>query len=130
MLRAAQVKCVKLSVLKMLMLLIIQQWKTSILNRMCAPLCDAVLQDDDYPAQTLLDNIQQANLFLVPLDNERHWYRYHYLFADLLHQRLLRESTGFSTEDVNELHTQASIWYETNGLELECVGRFAHLFES
>lgn len=93
--------------------------KTSILNRLCAPLCDAIIQDAKYPSQTLLRDIQNANLFLVSLDNERYWFRYHYLFADLLRQRLLRDGTGFSTEDVDELHRQASIWYETKGLELE-----------
>lgn len=94
--------------------------KTSILERLCGPLCAAILQDDK-DAYATLEHIQQANLFLIPLDNERHWYRYHHLFADLLRQRLLRDSTGFSTEDINKLHTQASIWYETNGLELEAV---------
>ncbi|MBZ0297069.1 MAG: LuxR family transcriptional regulator, partial [Anaerolineae bacterium] len=59
---------------------------TSILDRMCGPLCDAVLQDDAYSGQQILEAIQQANLFLVPLDNERRWYRYHHLFGDLLRQ--------------------------------------------
>lgn len=93
--------------------------KTSILERLCGPLCAAILQQDDEDALATLEHIRQANLFLIPLDNERRWYRYHFLFADLLRQRLLRESAGFSTEAVNELHTQASIWYETNGQELE-----------
>ncbi|MAS33626.1 MAG: LuxR family transcriptional regulator [Anaerolineaceae bacterium] len=93
--------------------------KTSILERLCGPLCAAILQQDDEDALATLEHIRQANLFLIPLDNERRWYRYHFLFADLLRQRLLRDSAGFSTEAVNELHTQASNWYETNGQELE-----------
>jgi LuxR family maltose regulon positive regulatory protein len=92
--------------------------KTSILERLCGPLCAAIVQDDN-DALATLEHIRHANLFLIPLDNERRWYRYHYLFADLLRQRLLRDSTGCSAEDVNSLHTRASIWYETNGMELE-----------
>jgi LuxR family maltose regulon positive regulatory protein len=56
-------------------------------------------------------------LFLVPLDNERHWYRYHHLFADLLRQRLQQSLS--SNKGVAELHIQASAWYESNGLDVE-----------
>ncbi|MBI1280095.1 MAG: LuxR family transcriptional regulator [Anaerolineaceae bacterium] len=113
--------------------------KTSILERFCGPLCAAILRQDDEDALATIEHIRQANLFLIPLDNERRWYRYHYLFADLLRQRLLRDSTGHSTDDVNELHTQASIWYETYGLEIEAfqhaiaindIERAKHLIES
>ncbi len=103
---------------------------TSILDRLCGPLCDAVLGPGEGPpalplpgsGQETLEYLEQANLFLVPLDNERRWYRYHHLFADLLRQRLhqnppaLARSTG---ECVAELHRRASLWYEANGLELE-----------
>lgn len=99
---------------------------TSILDRLCGSLCDAIIPDSSNSGQEKLEYLERTNLFLIPLDNERHWYRYHYLFADLLRQRLLRDSTGFSTEDVNALHTQASIWYEANGLELEA---FQHAIE-
>lgn len=92
---------------------------TSILDRLCGSLCDAILPDSSNSGQEKLEYLARHNLFLIQLDDDRHWYRYHYLFADLLRQRLLRESTGFSTEDVNALHIQASIWYETNDLELE-----------
>ncbi|MCA9913594.1 MAG: LuxR family transcriptional regulator [Anaerolineae bacterium] len=92
--------------------------KTSILERLCEPLCAAILQDDE-DALATLEHIRQANLFLIPLDNERKWFRYHHLFADLLRQRSLSDRAGFSTEDVNALHVRASIWYETNGLGLE-----------
>lgn len=91
--------------------------QTSILRHLNADLCDAVTQTHD--SQSVLELLERRNLFIVPLDDERTWYRYHYLFTDLLRQRLLRDSAGFSTEDVNELHTRASIWYEANGLELE-----------
>lgn len=92
---------------------------TSILDRLCGSLCDAIMPDLSNSGQEKLEYLARTNLFLIPLDNERHWYRYHYLFADLLRQRLLCDSTSFSTEDINALHTQASIWYEANGLALE-----------
>src|SRR5258706_13071978 len=62
--------------------------RTSILGRLCAPLCDAVLLAPVGSGQETLEYIERANLFIVPLDNERRWYRYHHLFADLLRQRL------------------------------------------
>lgn len=96
--------------------------QTSILNRMCGSLCDAVLLDSSISADETLQHLERANLFLIPLDNERRWYRYHHLFADLLRQRL-RQSINASTEDgvlrLNELHIRASQWYEDNGLQME-----------
>ena len=96
--------------------------RTSILDRMCGPLCDAVLLDSSAPGQETLEYVEHANLFLIPLDNERRWYRYHHLFADLLRQRL-HQNTGSSSGDaesrVNELHIRASQWYEDKGLEIE-----------
>lgn len=97
---------------------------TSILDRMCGPLCDAVLLDPSISGQETLEYLERRNLFLIPLDNERRWYRFHHLFADLLRQRLHqrtaslergRDAEGF----VNKLHIRASQWYEDNGLELE-----------
>jgi LuxR family maltose regulon positive regulatory protein len=78
--------------------------RTSVLERMCAPLCDAVLniQSDAAPragsferisSQAMLEKLERSNLFIVPLDDERRWYRYHHLFADLLQQRLHQRST-------------------------------------
>src|SRR5690606_3905598 len=61
---------------------------TSVLGRMCGPLCDALLQDSTVSGEETLAAVEQANLFVVPLDDERRWYRYHHLFADLLRQRL------------------------------------------
>jgi LuxR family maltose regulon positive regulatory protein len=93
--------------------------RTSVLNRMCGPLCDAVLLDASASGQATLEYLEHANLFIVPLDNERRWYRYHHLFAELLRQRL-DLSTALSTRDgVDELHIRASQWYEDNGLEIE-----------
>ncbi len=95
---------------------------TSILNRLCAPLCDAVLRDPAISGQETLAYIEQANLFIIPLDDERKWYRYHHLFADLLRQRLEQKttsSTGSGLLCADELHRRASIWFEANGLELE-----------
>ncbi len=66
--------------------------RTSILDRLCGPLCDAVLLDPSASGQVTLEYIERANLFLVPLDNERRWYRYHHLFADLLRQRLAQSN--------------------------------------
>ena len=96
--------------------------RTSILDRLCGPLCDAVLLDPAAAGQKTLEYLERANLFLIPMDNERRWYRYHHLFAELLRQRLPQSITS-STEAVgsfvNELHLRASQWYEDNGLELE-----------
>src|SRR5205085_8495126 len=72
--------------------------RTSILDRMTGPLCDAVLMDPSVSGQETLEYIERANLFLVPLDNERRWYRYHQLFADLLRQRLQQRSAWSSGE--------------------------------
>ncbi|MCP4417982.1 MAG: helix-turn-helix transcriptional regulator, partial [Chloroflexi bacterium] len=88
--------------------------QTAVLNRLCAPLCDAVRGADD--SQSFLNYLEQANLFLFPLDNQRHWYRYHHLFADLLHYRLA-EQVG----SVVMLHQRASEWYEQNELIEEAV---------
>ncbi|MDQ2693736.1 MAG: tetratricopeptide repeat protein, partial [Chloroflexota bacterium] len=99
--------------------------RTSILDSLCGPLCDAVLPDlaGSVSAQKTLEYLERTNLFIIPLDNHRHWYRYHHLFADLLRQRL-RESpgsagTGKDRGSVAELHLRASQWYEDQGLELE-----------
>jgi len=96
--------------------------RTSILDYLCGPLCDAVLLDPSASGQETLEYIEHANLFVVPLDNERRWYRYHHLFADLLRQRLHQSatsSTGDEGKGVAELHVLASQWYKDNGLEIE-----------
>jgi len=96
--------------------------RTSILDRISAPLCDAVVRDPAASGRATLDYLERANLFLVPLDKERRWYRYHHLFAELLRLRL-QQSTVSPTGDegitIAELHRRASQWYEDNGLEIE-----------
>jgi LuxR family transcriptional regulator, maltose regulon positive regulatory protein len=87
--------------------------RTSILDRMCGPVCDAVLLTPAASGQETLEYLEHANLFIVPLDNERRWFRYHHLFAELLRQRLQQGT------NVDELHRRASQWYEDNGLEIE-----------
>ena len=82
--------------------------RTSILNRMCGPLCDAVLLDPSMSVQEILEYLERANLFLIPLDYERRWYRYHHLFGDLLRQRLGQP------RELPEYHLRASAWYEAN----------------
>lgn len=89
--------------------------QTAILNRLCGPLCDAVTGRNDGAA--LLEALERANLFVVPLDDQRRWYRYHHLFADLLRQRLqqeLREDGALAP-----YHSRASQWFEDNGLDIE-----------
>jgi LuxR family maltose regulon positive regulatory protein len=96
--------------------------RTSILDRLCGPLCDAVLLDPSGSGQETLEYLERANLFIIPLDNERRWYRYHHLFADLLRQRLHQSassSTGDEKGAVAKFHIRASQWYEDNGLDIE-----------
>jgi LuxR family transcriptional regulator, maltose regulon positive regulatory protein len=84
---------------------------TSILDRLCGPLCDAVTGQADGVGQTTLEGLERGNLFVVPLDDRRHWYRYHHLFADVLRARLLAEQPG----RMPALHRRASAWYERTG---------------
>jgi LuxR family maltose regulon positive regulatory protein len=146
--------------------------RTSILERLCGPLCDAVMLDESESrvegpkskvgrtvstvgpstldlglasGQETLEYLERANLFIVPLDNERRWYRYHHLFAELLRQRLHQSSemrvvsselplpddptyksepltthySHLATPGVAELHIRASQWYEDNDLDIE-----------
>ncbi|MCC6192501.1 MAG: LuxR family transcriptional regulator [Anaerolineales bacterium] len=99
---------------------------TSILERMCGPLCEAVLLTPPGSGQATLEAIERANLFIVPLDSERRWFRYHHLFADLLRRRLGQrhgadpvQEAGAADQAVDALHRRASQWYEDQGLELE-----------
>lgn len=86
--------------------------QTSILERLSANLCDSLLQPDDGApalpnAQELLDYLERANLFVIPLDEERRWYRYHHLFAEMLRDRLQRTQPGATAE----LNRRAAQWY-------------------
>ena len=89
--------------------------ETSILDRLMASLCNTVTGRDN--GQMVLAELERANLFIVPLDHERNWYRYHHLFAELLRNRLGRTRP----DQVPVLHCRASEWYEQNGLILEAV---------
>jgi LuxR family maltose regulon positive regulatory protein len=90
--------------------------QTSILERLTGPLCDAVT--DSTGGSARLTALDRANLFLVPLDDQRRWYRYHHLFADVLRARLLDERPA----EVPDLHRRASDWFEADGDRPEAVG--------
>ena len=89
--------------------------QTSILDRLCGPLCDAVTGHAG--GRSLLETLERGNLFVVPLDEQRQWYRYHHLFADVLHARLIDEQA----DGVSELHRRASAWFEQNDLPAEAI---------
>ncbi len=89
--------------------------RTSILEKMNAQLCDAVLNING--SQAILENLDRSNLFLVPLDDQRAWYRYHQLFSDLLQNRL----SLFSQVDIQSLHRRAAAWLEENDLMEEAL---------
>ncbi len=89
--------------------------QTAILERLCGPLCDAVTGQEG--GSRMLEELERDNLFVVPLDDERHWYRYHHLFADVLRARLKEEQGG----QVFALHRRASEWYEQHGLPAESI---------
>jgi LuxR family transcriptional regulator, maltose regulon positive regulatory protein len=105
---------------------------TAVLDRLTGPLCDAVTGSTD--GTRMLEDLERGNLFLVPLDTERSWYRYHHLFADVLRARLRAEAPG----QVASLHRRASEWFATHGLVEDAVrhalatadfGRAAYLME-
>lgn len=106
--------------------------QTSILDRLCGPLCDAVTgsssvvsddlssmqgSDANDQSQALLEQLYQANLFLTPLDDEGQWYRYHPLFAEALQHRLNQTQP----EALPDLHGRASVWYEQHGLLTDAI---------
>ena len=106
--------------------------QTSVLDRLSGPLCDAVNGQDG--GKAMLEALDRENLFLVPLDDRRRWYRYHHLFAEVLRARLLDEQPDL----LPALHRRASDWYEQNGeravaidhaLAAEDFGRAAELVE-
>jgi LuxR family maltose regulon positive regulatory protein len=90
--------------------------QTSILKRLHAGLCEAVTNCQD--GQAILQSLDHANTFLVSLDHEGHWFRYHHLFADLLQARLQK---ALSEEEITALHLRAATWYEQNGFIVEAV---------
>lgn len=111
--------------------------QTSILNSMCAPLCDAVLDTEragPIGSQAMLEALEQMNLFIVPMDDKRFWFRYHHLFCDVLNRRLEQQLPHL----LPDLHSRASLWYENNAIIPEAIhhalmagdqARAAHLVE-
>jgi LuxR family maltose regulon positive regulatory protein len=99
--------------------LAVQQFllKTSILDRLTASLCDAVVGGEN--GQATLTQLDRANLFLIPLDDERRWYRYHHLFSDLLRNHLGQDHS----EQLPDLRQRAVAWYEKQGLLAEAVSQ-------
>ncbi len=110
--------------------------RTSILKRLCGELCDAVTDEQRRtnaeaqmagdapvlssvlrPSSAVLEDLDRANLFLIPLDDERRWYRYHHLFGDVLRQRLQEAHPDLPVE----LRRRASEWHEHNGFTLEAI---------
>ncbi len=105
---------------------------TSVLDRLSGPLCDAVTGQEG--SQAMLEALERANLFVVPLDDERRWYRYHHLFAEVLRKRLQQTASTL----VPVLHRRASAWFEGQGFITEAIQhalaapegeRAAHLIE-
>jgi ATP/maltotriose-dependent transcriptional regulator MalT len=93
--------------------------RTSVLDRICAPLCDALTGESD--GRAMLERLVRANLFVVALDDEGRWYRYYHLFADLLRHHLREESPDL----LPELHRRAARWLEGDGQLSEAA---QHLF--
>jgi LuxR family maltose regulon positive regulatory protein len=89
--------------------------QTAILDRFCAPLCNAVTERED--GKEMLDVLERNNLFLILLDDQRQWYRYHRLFADVLQTHLMEAQP----DQVATLHMRASEWYEHNGSVADAI---------
>ncbi len=94
--------------------------QTSILDRLCGPLCDAVTEQRGGKAQ--LEALERGNFFVVPLDDRRYWYRYHHLFAEVLHAHLASEQP----DHLPILHRRASEWYEHNGSAADAMPQAIH----
>ncbi len=97
--------------------------QSSILERFCAELCDALILGPEQVgiapySQLLLEQLERMNLFLIPLDDERRWYRYHHLFADVLRERL---RYGAASSEISAMHLNASAWFEQHGLIDEAI---------
>ena len=93
---------------------------TSILDQLTAPLCDALLKEEATPSRAsgvILAELERANLFILSLDHERRWYRYHHLFSDLLRLMLPQNYPRLGPE----LHRRACRWYEAQGMLPEAL---------
>lgn len=89
--------------------------QTSILPRLNGSLCDAITGQEESAAR--LEALERGNFFVVPLDNKRHWYRYHHLFADVLYAHLVQEQV----DQIALLHQRASEWYQHNGSATDAI---------
>ena len=97
--------------------------RTSVLDRLCAGLCDAVTEARD--SRAMLDRIERVNYFLIPLDPRREWYRYHYLFGELLRHELERREPRRAAE----LHARAGQWFLDAGMISEAIGHLTQAGE-
>ncbi len=91
--------------------------QTSILDRLSGPLCDAVCSAGTEDSKGMLEALERGNLFVIPLDDQRQWYRYHHLFAEVLQAHLREEQA----DRVSEIHRRASVWYEQNDLPADAI---------
>jgi LuxR family maltose regulon positive regulatory protein len=90
--------------------------RTSVLDGLSGALCDTVTGQDR--SQAILEQLERANLFIVPLDDERSWYRYHHLLTDVLRRQLQQSQS----ELIPQLHDRAAAWYEQHGFITEAIG--------
>jgi len=97
--------------------------QTAILDRLSGPLCDAVTGQEE--GNERLEALERGNFFVVPLDDKRHWYRYHHLFADVLSAHLLAEQP----DQLSTLHRRASEWYEQNGSVADAIRHALEAFD-
>jgi ATP/maltotriose-dependent transcriptional regulator MalT len=97
--------------------------QTSILDRLSGPLCDAVTGEEEGDAR--LEDLERGNFFVVPLDDKRHWYRYHHLFAEMLSAHLRAEQP----DQVATLHRRASEWYEQHGSTPDAIHHALEAFD-
>ncbi len=88
---------------------------TAVLDRLCSSLCDAVTEQKN--GKEILQTLERGNLFIIPLDDKRQWYRYHHLFAEVLQTRALEEQP----DRIARLHQRASEWYEQHGLMSDAI---------
>lgn len=89
--------------------------QTSLLDRLCGSLCDSVTGQDD--SKTMLETLNRGNLFVVPLDDNRRWYRYHHLFAEVLRARFAEQHS----DQLSGLHSRASAWFDENQLPADAI---------
>lgn len=90
--------------------------RISLVERICGPLCEALTGLESSKGQVFLEELERANLFIIALDQERNWYRFHHLFAELLQQRLTQSLTA---DEIEQIQLAASRWFEEQGLEFE-----------